>query len=155
MLSSFPLPSALVAPWHPTWQGRAMALAQRRPPQLCSCGSTMFSKARATASSVAGVLHQPSSLSALLELRWGGEKKSASGEGKAFRVFCGNFVLSACEFCRRRGGSAAVSRAVSPLCEELWRLWPACFLAYFGIVHVECDTPDFPGCLSNASHLYQ
>lgn len=87
----------------------------------------------------------------LLCLSQGGEKKNQQAERAKLFMFSAETF----EFCRRRGGSAAVSRAVSPLCEELWRLWPACFLAYFGIVHVECDTPDFPGCLSNASHLYQ
>ena len=71
-----------------------MGLTQQQTPWLCSCASAVFSKARATANFAAGGLYQRGFLSASVE---GGGKKSASWEGKAFCVLCGNFLLSGCE----------------------------------------------------------
>lgn len=58
-----------------------------------------------------------------------------------------SFAEAVGECCGERGGQPSLRGALGVV---------ACvLLAYFSIVRVEWDTPDFPVCLSNASHLYQ
>lgn len=111
----------------------------------------MFSKARAMPSFMAGVLYQPRSLSSLLE---GREKNQQAERAKLFVFSVETFCWACVSFAEAVGECCGERAGQSPLWGAL-EVVACVLLAYFSIVHVECDTPDFRGCLSNASHLYQ